>query len=155
MTDQTMPYAPTPAQQEPQYPQQYPQQYREQYPQHDPQQQPTLVQQPKKKRGFWPIFFIVLFSPFIAIYFVLKALYWVFTWVMTPVALAVHFVLCALGLIWFTPVKLLASGSSKNRLLQPRYPGFPPLWSAKYWVRLRERVKATCEFAVVIAQLFS
>lgn len=119
MTDQSMYYAPAPQPQ----------------PQPQPPQQPAPTK-PRKKRGFWAIFFLVLFSPFIAIYFVLKALYWVFTWLMTPVALVVHFLLCALGLIWFSPVKLLASGRSRHRLLQPHYPAFPPFWSAKYWVRL-------------------
>jgi len=163
VTDQQMYYAPAQQQQYPPQNQQYPaqqQQYppqNQQYPQQMPQnqQQPAPPQRVKKKRGFWAIFFIVLFSPFIALYYLFIGLYWVFTWLMTPVALAVHFLLCALGLIWFTPVKLLASGRSRHRLLQPRYPGFPPFWSPEYWVRLRSRVKGTCEFAVAIAQIFS
>ncbi|GAA1982060.1 hypothetical protein [Catenulispora subtropica] len=135
MTDQSMYYAPAPSQY-----------------QQVPQPPPPPA---KKKRGFWAIFFIVLFSPFIALYYFFKGLYWVFAWLMTPVALVVHFVACGLGLIWYTPVKLLASGRSKHRILQPRYPAFPPFWSGAYWVRLRDGVKATCEFGVAVASIFS
>jgi hypothetical protein len=141
MTDQSMYYAPAPQQQPGQHSGQQP-------------QQPAVAKK-GRKRGFWAVFFLVLCSPFIALYFVFKALYWVFLWLMTPVALVVHFVLCAVGLVWYTPVKLLASGRSKYRLLQPHYPGFPPFWSAGYWVRLRGRVKQTCEFAVGLAEIFS
>ncbi|NUP50191.1 MAG: hypothetical protein HOW97_23200, partial [Catenulispora sp.] len=127
------------------------------YGQQPPQQQ---IQQPepakpRKKRGFWAIFFIVLFSPLIAVFYLFKYLYWTFLWLMTPVALVLHFVFCALGLIWYTPVKLLASGRSKFRILQPRYPAFPPLWTGAYWVRLRQNVQDVCEFGAAIAAIFS
>ncbi|GAA2024241.1 hypothetical protein GCM10009839_22530 [Catenulispora yoronensis] len=82
-------------------------------------------------------------------------LYWVFLWLLTPVAMVLHFVFCGLGLIWYTPVKLMASGSSKYRILQPRYPAFPPFWTGQYWVRMRLRSKQTCEFAFGLAQLLA
>ena len=119
-----------------------------------PQPETAPAPKPRKKRGFWAWFFIVLFSPFIALWYFLVGIYWVFLWLMTPVALVFHFVFCAIGLIWYTPVKLLASGRSKYRILQPRYPMFPPLWTGAYWVRLRQHVKDTCEVAVAIMQIF-
>ena len=51
--------------------------------------------------------------------------------------------------------KLLASGRSKYRILQPRYPAFPPFWTGAYWVRLRGHVKDMCEAGVAIASIFS
>lgn len=110
---------------------------------------------PKKKRSRWAIFFIVLFSPFIALAFVAYAIYWVLCWLLTPVALAIHFVLCGLGLIWFSLVKVLASGGSKYRLFQPMYPKFPPFWTGDYWVRLNRRVRSTFEGLAAIAELFN
>jgi hypothetical protein len=108
---------------------------------------------PKKKRGPWATFFIVLFSPFIALAFVVYAIYWVLCWLLTPVALVVHFVLCGVGLIWFSLVKVLASGGSKYRLFQPMYPTFPPFWTGSYWVRLNRRVRSTFEGLAAIAEL--
>ena len=110
---------------------------------------------PKKKRSRWAIFFIVLFSPFIAVAFVAYAIYWVLCWLLTPVALAIHFVLCGLGLIWFSLVKVLASGGSKYRLFQPMYPKFPPFWTGAYWVRLNRRVRSTFEGLAAVAELFN
>ena len=108
---------------------------------------------PKKKRGPWATFFIVVFSPFIALAFVVYAIYWVLCWLLTPVALVVHFVLCGVGLIWFSLVKVLASGRSKYRLFQPMYPTFPPFWTGSYWVRLNRRVRSTFEGLAAIAEL--
>ena len=108
---------------------------------------------PKKKRSRWATFFIVLFSPFIALAFVVYAIYWVLCWLLTPVALVVHFMLCGLGLIWFSLVKVLASGGSRYRLFQPMYPMFPPLWTGQYWVRLNRRVRSTFEGLAGIAEL--
>jgi hypothetical protein len=110
---------------------------------------------PKKKRGPWATFFIVLFSPFIALAFVAYGIYWVLCWLLTPVALVVHFVLCGLGLIWFSLVKVLASGGSKYRLFQPMYPKFPPFWTGGYWVRLNRRVRSTFEGLAAIAELLN
>jgi hypothetical protein len=116
---------------------------------------PKPAKKPKKKRGPWATFFIVLFSPFIALAFAVYAIYWVLCWLLTPVALVVHFVLCGLGLIWFSVVKVLASGRSKYRLLQPMYPKFPPFWTGGYWVRLNRRVRSTFEGLAGIAELLN
>ncbi|NUR58559.1 MAG: hypothetical protein HOV87_07690 [Catenulispora sp.] len=126
-----------------------------QYGYQQPQPEPGPAPKPRKKRGFWAWFFITLFSPFIAIYYFLIGFYWVLLWAMTPVALVFHFFFCAIGLIWYTPVKLLASGRSKARIFQPRYPAFPPFWTGAYWVRLRQHVKDTFEVGAAIAQLFN
>jgi hypothetical protein len=152
--------APPPQYQQPQYQQPQYQQYQQpgavpQPPYGAQQPQPGSTPKPRKKRGFWAWFFIVLFSPFIALWYFLVGLYWVFLWLMTPVALVFHFIFCAIGLVWYTPVKLLASGRSKYRVLQPRYPMFPPLWTGAYWVRLRQHVRDTCEVGVAIVQIFN
>lgn len=110
---------------------------------------------PKKKRSRWAIFFIVLFSPLIAIAFVVYAFYWVLCWLLTPVALVVHFALCGLGLIWFSLVKTMASGRSKYRLFQPVYPQFPPFWTGRYWLRLNHRVRSTFEGLAAIGELLN
>ena len=119
------------------------------------QDQAPAGPKPKKKRSRWATFFTVLFSPFIALAFVAFAIYWVLCWLLTPVALVVHFVLCGLGLIWFSLVKVLASGRSKYRLFQPMYPKFPAFWTGEYWVRLNRRVRSTFEGLAAIAELFN
>lgn len=160
------PYAQQPPQQQPYPPQQYgtPQQYPpQQYPgpgQQFPNQQsgPGQAQagkKPKKKRSRWAIFFIVLFSPFIAVIFALYGIYWVLCWLLTPVAMVLHFVFCGIGLIWYTPVKFLASGRSKFRLFQPLYPKFPPFWTGAYWVLLNRRVRSTFEALGGLAELLN
>ena len=110
---------------------------------------------PKKKRSRWATFFIVLFSPFIALAFVAYALYWVLAWLLTPVGLLFHFVLCGLGLIWYSGVKLLASGRSQNRLLQPVYPQCPRFWTGKYWVQMNRDVRSVVEGLAGILEFFS
>jgi nitrate reductase NapE component len=164
------PQQPGPAQQYPagpQYPGQQPQFGQQPYgqppygpPPQGPNQPPGPDQaqtgpKPKKKRSRWATFFIVLFSPFIALAFVVYGIYWVLCWLLTPVALAIHFVLCGLGLIWFSLVKVLASGRSRYRLLQPMYPKFPPFWTGQYWVRLNRRVRSTFEGLAALAELFN
>ena len=136
--------------------QQFPGQPGQQFPGQSFPGQPGQEQnppKPKKKRSGWATFFIVLFSPFIALAFVAFAVYWVLCWLLTPVALVVHFVLCGLGLIWFSLVKALASGGSKYRLFQPMYPKFPQLWTGPYWVRLNRNVRNTFEGLAAVAQL--
>ena len=110
---------------------------------------------PKKKHGFWWFFFIILFSPFIAVIFVLYGLFWTLGWLLTPVALLLHLFFCALGLIWYSGVKVMASGRSKYRLFQPMYPKFPPLWTGQYWVRLNKNIRSTFEFLGGIAELLN
>lgn len=134
------------------YPQQAPGQPYPQDPAQD-QNQPKPKPKPKKKRSRWAIFFIVLFSPLIALAFVFYGIYWVLTWLLTPVALVLHFVFCGIGLIWYSGVKVLASGNSKYRLFQPMYPKFPPLWTGAYWVRLNRNVRSTAEGLAAVAQL--
>ena len=151
-----------------QYPgpgQQYPgQPFPAQQPYGQPPQGPNQLQgqgtdqaqagpKPKKKRSGCAIFLIVLFSPLIAVVFVLIGVFWVLAWLLTPVAMVLHFVFCGLGLIWYSLVKLMASGGSKYRLFQPVYPKFPPFWTGEYWVRLNRHVRSTGEFLGGIAQL--
>jgi nitrate reductase NapE component len=173
---QQQPYPQAPPQQYPGPAQQYPgQQYPGQQPYGQPGQQPGLMglqpdqlpqgpgpgagdaagKKPKKKRSGWATFFLVLFSPLIAVAFVFYGIYWVLAWLVTPALLAVHFVFYGLGLLWFSGVKILASGSSKHRLLQPRYPGFPPLWTGAYWVGLNEIVRSTVEGLAGILEIFN
>jgi len=155
------PYPPQQYGAPPQYPQGPPPQYPAPgQPPQGPNQPPGPDQaqggpKPKKKRSRWATFFIVLFSPFIALAFVLYAVYWVLCWLLTPVALVIHFALCGLGLIWFSLVKVLASGRSKYRLFQPMYPKFPPFWTGDYWVRLNRRVRSTFEGLAAVAELFN
>lgn len=110
---------------------------------------------PKKKRSKWAIFFFVLFSPFIGLAFVLYGLYWVLAWLLTPVGLLFHFALCGLGLIWYSGVKVLASGRSRHRLLQPVYPRFPQFWTWKYWVQMNRDVRSVAEGLAGILEFFN
>lgn len=110
---------------------------------------------PKKKRSGCATFFLVVFSPLIALAFVVYGIYWVLAWLLTPVALVVHLVFCGLGLIWYSGVKVLASGRSKYRLFQPLYPKFPPLWTGKYWVGLNRTVRSTVEGLAGILEFFN
>ena len=120
----------------------------------DPDQTQTQPK-PKKKRSGCAWFFIILFSPFIALAFVLYGIFWLLAWLLTPVALVLHFVFCGLGLIWYSGVKVLASGRSKYRLLQPVYPKFPPFWTGQYWVRLNRNVRSAAEVLGGIGDLLN
>jgi hypothetical protein len=169
VSPQQHPGQPYPGQQ--QYGQPYPgqQPYGQPYPGQQPYGQPPQApgqpqsmdqnqpapKKPKKKRGKWAIFFIVLFSPFIAVAFVLYGLYWVLAWLLTPVGLLLHFVFCALGLIWYSGVKLLASGRSKYRLFQPLYPRFPAFWTGQYWVRMNRTVRSIAEGLAGVLELLN
>ena len=157
---QQQPYPPVPPQQYPgQQPagqpyqgQQYPGQ---QYPGQPPQGQAQAGPKPKKKHGGWWYFFVILFSPLIALAFVLYGLYWALCWLLTPVALVLHLVFCGLGLIWYSGVKVLASGRSKFRLFQPLYPKFPPLWTGQYWVGLNKTIRSVFELLGGLAELLN
>ena len=133
------------------YPYLYPQQQGYQ----GPDQAQASSQPKKKKRGCVFTFFIVLFSPFIAAAFVLYGVLWTIGWLLTPVALVLHLVFCGLGLIWYSGVKVLASGRSKYRLFQPVYPRFPPFWTGQYWVRLNKNIRKFFEFLGGIGELLN
>ncbi|WP_194912460.1 hypothetical protein [Catenulispora rubra] len=136
--------------------QQYPgQQFPGQPPQGPDQSQAPAGPKPKKKHGFWWYFLVILFSPLIAVAFVLYGLYWTLCWVLTPVALVLHLVFCGLGLIWYSGVKVLASGRSKFRLFQPLYPKFPPLWTGQYWIGLNKTIRSFFEFLGGLAELLN
>lgn len=122
-----------------------------------PQFQDPNQPAPKKKRKHrgWVLFLIILFSPLIGLAYVFYGIYWLLAWLLTPVGMVLHFVFCGLGLIWYSGVKLMASGRSKSRILQPVYPRMPRFWTAKYWVDMNRDVRAVVEGIAGILEIFS
>lgn len=110
---------------------------------------------PRPKRRFGPvkIALIIVFSPFIGLWFAVKALFWSVTWLLAPLLVAAHLVIWPLGCAWFGLVRLCgARGRSRFRMFRPIMPRFPALLSGSYWMRARGRVKTIFEVLFTIGE---
>lgn len=109
---------------------------------------------PKRKRGVGTIILIVVFSPFIGLWYLLCGVYWCVTCLLTPVFVALHLALWPLGCAWAGLLRLCgASGRSRFRPFVPIPPHFPALFAVSYWKWMRSIVKGTFETLWTIGEV--
>ncbi|WP_285625261.1 hypothetical protein [Actinoallomurus iriomotensis] len=94
-------------------------------------------------RGFWGtvgrVLLLIVLLPFLALY----AVYWVVTFLLTPVLFALHLMFWPLGCLWAGICRVCgARRDARWRILRPIPPAFPAIWRLSYWFTLRRGISA-------------
>ncbi|GLY91164.1 hypothetical protein [Actinoallomurus iriomotensis] len=102
---------------------------------------PTVLR--LRGRGFWGtvgrVLLLIILLPFLALY----GVYWVVTFLLTPVLFALHLVFWPLGCLWAGICRACgARRDARWRILRPIPPAFPAIWRLSYWFTLRRSISA-------------
>jgi hypothetical protein len=80
---------------------------------------------------------MIVLSPFLVIY----GIWWVFTFILTPVGFLVHLAFWPLRCGWAGLCYACgARPDTSRRIFRPVPPPFPAFWTVGYWLKMRKRV---------------
>jgi hypothetical protein len=85
------------------------------------------------------VLLLIVLSPFFALY----GVYWLVTFLLTPVLFALHLVVWPLACLWAGVCHLCgARRDTRWRIFHPTLPAFPAIWRLSYWFTLRRAISA-------------
>lgn len=86
---------------------------------------------------------LIVLLPFLALY----GVYWLITFLLTPVLFALHLVVWPLGCLWAGICYVFgARRDTRRRIFRPIVPAFPAIWRLRYWFALRRGISAIFMF---------